>query len=89
MPLYYSLCLQIVPPVNHTLSLRRSSEDDLKEYFLFPIELLPVTSAGLLFSDSIVYTTTGFKVGAMNTHLSLSNDGDSFLLFSVNGQNCC
>lgn len=33
-----------------------SSEDDLKEYFLFPIELLPMTSAGSLFSDSTVCT---------------------------------
>lgn len=56
----------------HTLSLKRSSEDDLKEYFLFPIELLPMTSAGSLFSDSTVCTNAAFKAGAMNTHLSRS-----------------
>lgn len=70
----------------HTLSLRRSSEDDLKEYFLFPIELLPMTSAGSLFSDSTVCTNAGFKARAMNTHLSLSNDGDLFSLFIAMGK---
>lgn len=74
-----------VPPVNLTPSLRRSSEDDLKEYFLFPIELLPMTSAGSLFSDSTACNNAGFKAGAMNTRLSLSNDGDLFSLFSVSG----
>lgn len=70
----------------HTLSLRRSSENDLKEYFLFPVELLPMTSACSLFT---VCTNSGFKAGAMNTHISLSNDNDLFSLFGVSGQNCC
>lgn len=42
-----------------------SSEDGLKEYLLFPIELLPMTSAG-----STVCTNAAFKARAMNTQLS-------------------